>query len=371
MQVYTVAIKAGIVLFPIIAFIITIPYMIRQYRKYGSVLLFRSLIVYSFILYIMTAFFLVIMPLPKIGYVENLKTPYISLEPFRFIREINSYSSFVINDFNTYLPALKHSVLYTNLFNILLTVPFGIYLKYYFKRKWWEIIILSFMLSLFFEVTQLSGLYGIYPRPYRIFDVDDLIVNTFGGFLGCIISPLFTFLFPTRDELDEDSKEKGIIVTFTRRIIAYILDIVFYSTLIFILIILNVNITLLNYSLGFFLYSLLSSFIFKGSTIGKKIVKIQVVCNDLKYHLINIYIRYAVKYVTFVLPLELTYYIYNSQYFNDITSVIILIILAAEFILILNSIYRILSGKELVYESFSKTHIVSTIDTIIVRVTRK
>ena len=33
--------------------------------------------------------------------------------------------------------------------------------------------IFSFLLSLFFEVTQLTGLYFLYPGSYRLFDVDD------------------------------------------------------------------------------------------------------------------------------------------------------------------------------------------------------
>lgn len=371
MQIYTYAIKAGIILFPIIAFFMTIPYMVRQYRRYGSVLFFRSLIVYSFVLYLLIAFFLVILPLPKIEYVQNLKTPFVNLEPFRFISEINSYSSLVVNDFSTYLPALKHSVLYTNIFNVLLTVPFGFYLRYYFKRRWWETVILTFLLSLFFEITQLSGLYGIYPRPYRIFDVDDLIVNTFGGLMGFIISPLIIHLFPSRDTLDEKSKEKGIEVSYTRRLIAYFLDITIYSSFIFILILDGVNITFTNYFLGLFLYFISSSLLLKGSTFGKKIVKIKVVCNDLKFHIANIYIRYATRYIVFLVLFDVIYYIYNNDYFNSITSIIILFLLLVETILIINSIYSVSVNKRLVYEKFSKTFVISTINVEIIKKSNK
>ena len=359
MQVYTIAIKAGIVLFPIIALLITIPYMIKEYRKYGSVLPFKSLIFYSFVLYLLVAFFLVILPLPKIEYVRALKTPYINLEPFRFIKEINSYSSLVINDFSTYLPALKHSVLYTNIFNILLTVPFGIYLRYYFKRKWYEVVLLSLLLSLFFEITQLSGLYGIYPRPYRIFDVDDLIVNTFGGLTGFLVCPLFTFLFPTREKMDLKATEKGYTVSHTRRFIANLLDLSFYSLLIFILIINGVNITLLQYFLFFYFYLLFFSSILKGATPGKKIVKIKVVCRDLNFHLENIYIRYSVRYIVFSSLFTIIYELYQSEYFNCL-SYIIFVLLIFELIIIINFIYDTIVDKEYVYEKISKTSVIST-----------
>jgi glycopeptide antibiotics resistance protein len=42
----------------------------------------------------------------------------------------------------------------------------------------------SFLLSLFYETSQLTALFGIYPGPYRFADVEDLICNTLGGAAG-------------------------------------------------------------------------------------------------------------------------------------------------------------------------------------------
>lgn len=42
-------------------------------------------------------------------------------------------------------------------------------------------------LSLGVETTQLTGLYGLYPCPYRQFDVDDLILNTGGTLAGATL----------------------------------------------------------------------------------------------------------------------------------------------------------------------------------------
>lgn len=84
----------------------------------------------------------------------------------------------------TWIAALKAPTVIQPVFNIFLTLPFGFYMKYYFQRSWKQTILLTFCLSLFFELTQLSGLYGFYPRPYRLFDVDDLLLNTTGGIVG-------------------------------------------------------------------------------------------------------------------------------------------------------------------------------------------
>ena len=60
---YVFSIKTSIMFFPIIACLFTIPYILKQYHKYGSINKLRTLIVYSFILYIMTIYFLVILTL--------------------------------------------------------------------------------------------------------------------------------------------------------------------------------------------------------------------------------------------------------------------------------------------------------------------
>jgi glycopeptide antibiotics resistance protein len=47
---------------------------------------------------------------------------------------------------------------------------------------------MTFLLSLIIESAQLTGLFFIYPGSYRLFDVDDLITNTLGGFLGTVLA---------------------------------------------------------------------------------------------------------------------------------------------------------------------------------------
>ena len=60
------------------------------------------------------------------------------------------------------------------------------YLHVYFKRGFFTTVILTFMLTLFYETSQYTGLYYIYGRPYRLFDVEDLMVNTTGGLIGWV-----------------------------------------------------------------------------------------------------------------------------------------------------------------------------------------
>ena len=159
MSNFTFAIKTAIVFFPIVALFFTIFYVLYQYHKYGSVNGFRTIIIYSFILYLLTAYFLIILPLPSIEYVNKINIPSYNLQPFNFILEIINKTNLKFNDFTTYFPTLKNAATYEAIFNIFLTIPFGIYLHYYFKCSLGKTLFFSFCLSLFFELTQISGLY--------------------------------------------------------------------------------------------------------------------------------------------------------------------------------------------------------------------
>ena len=229
MSTFSYAIKMAIILFPIVSLIFTIPYIIYQYHKYGSINPYRTIIIYSFLLYLMSAYFLVILPLPSIETVSKMTTPSYNLIPFHFISEIFSLSTFSVSDFATYFPTLKNPVVYESIFNVFLTVPFGIYLHYYFEYDFKKTFFYSFCLTLFFELTQLSGLYFIYPRGYRVFDVDDLILNTLGGILGYFIAYIPLKILPTRKKIDEQSKEKANSVSVLKRSMAFLIDFLIYS----------------------------------------------------------------------------------------------------------------------------------------------
>ena len=184
MSYYVSIIIQACIAFPMIAFLFSLPYIVYNYHKYGSFLSMRIAIVYSFILYLLCAYFLVILPLPSIEEVAKMTQASMQLQPFRFIQDIISSTSFHLSDPATYLPTLNSPTVYQVLFNIALVIPFGMYLRYYFQCSFKKTLLFSFLLALFFECTQLSGLYGIYPRSYRLFDVDDLMINTLGGILG-------------------------------------------------------------------------------------------------------------------------------------------------------------------------------------------
>lgn len=69
--------------------------------------------------------------------------------------------------------------------NLLLFIPFGLFISYYLvARKPFLIIILSFISSLSIELTQY--------KIGRVFDVDDVLLNILGGFFGYLLYVIIT-----------------------------------------------------------------------------------------------------------------------------------------------------------------------------------
>lgn len=227
LESYVNNIRVAVLLFPLFSALLSLPYAIYQYRRYGSISAWKTFLVASFIFYLMCAYFMVILPLPsdRTIYVPGAQHP--QLVPFHFLGQLESSGIENIASVSGLLAFLRLPAVYTVYFNVLLTVPFGVYLRYLFHRPWWQALLLGFGLTLFFELSQFTGLFGIYEHPYRLFDVDDLITNTAGAMLGFWLSfPLCRFLPDLRD-VDERSIVRGSEHTsFTRRLLAFVIDVI-------------------------------------------------------------------------------------------------------------------------------------------------
>ena len=76
--------------------------------------------------------------------------------------------------------------------NVALFVPLGLFVHLILRRGVLATTVLGFAISLLIECTQGTGLWGLYRCAYRVFDVDDLIANTLGAFLGSVLVALVT-----------------------------------------------------------------------------------------------------------------------------------------------------------------------------------
>lgn len=308
----------------------------------------------------LTLYFLIILPLPNINDVVY-KPGMIKLIPFTFIVDFIKETSLVIGDASTYIKALCEPCFYTVIFNLFMTIPFGIYLRYYFRCDLKKTIKYTFLLSLFFELTQLSRLYFIYRYQYRVFDVDDLMINTLGGVIGYYVARIFTGILPTREKIDESSLRAGMKVSGLRRLIMFELDaFLFLSLYIFLSITFSIKHL---FVVIFIIYYVIIPFISNGYTFGSKFlnVKLEYECNIFK----NTIFRVVFMYIYYF---GIVYFIFSRSYtisaYLSIDKKVIFylgIFLVALLFYLIN-IICLIKNKKMFYDKLFKVKYVSTLN---------
>lgn len=225
-------IQLGFLAFPLVALLLAVPYALYQYRRFGAISIWKTFVVFTFILYCLCAVLLIVFPLPAdhSAVVESARTP--QLHPFHVIEQIRETTDFSLSDRSTWGPALRSPVVYEAIFNVMLTVPLGAYLCYLFRCRWWMALLIGMATTLLFETSQLTGLFGLYAHPYRLFDVDDLILNTAGTMLGFWLMIPLAWALPSMDEVNEQARERGNSrVSLTRRALAAVVDLTVLAVL--------------------------------------------------------------------------------------------------------------------------------------------
>ena len=369
---YIEALEQAAILFPILAVLFTIPYIAWNYHKYGSVLSLRILIVYSFILYMLCAYCLVILPLPTGDAAANLSGHQAQLVPFTFLGDIARESDAVLSQPRTWLTVFNSNAFLTTLFNLFLTMPFGMYLRYYFRCGWKRTLVYSLLLSLFFELTQLSGLYFIYSGSYRLFDVDDLIVNTCGSMIGFVLARIAMRFLPSREELDRESFVRGRRVSLLRRIVAFIYDEIAYAVLfIVVFLIWAANFGTMSvwvYALIWLAYFALCPIVLRGQTIGHRLTKLRIVSfSGGKARWYQYALRYTLLFVLLVAaPVMLNWsisFLAGRGLLGELASVLAYGIVDGGYLfLLLFEAARMAMRRQLFYERWSKTKLISTVE---------
>lgn len=123
MSQYLEALRQAMVIYPIIIVLFTVPYIAWSYHKYGSVLSLRVLIVYSFILYLLCVYCLVILPLPTPERAATLHGHKVQLIPFSFIADIAKQSQIQPGQPAGWLSIFTGSAFWTTVFNLFTPAP--------------------------------------------------------------------------------------------------------------------------------------------------------------------------------------------------------------------------------------------------------
>ena len=260
---------------PFVALAFGLPYTIYGYVRTKSVDVWKCTYFYTFCLYFLCAYFVTWLPLPTAETLANLKpmSEFIQLVPFQSFLDIEGKT--LLRD------------LAIILFNVTLTMPLGYFFRELFHVSLKGAVLAGFLVSLLYEVTQLTGLFFIYPRAYRIFDIDDLIVNTFGAYLGYVAAPLISGVLPNISDTKTQRLVQGSEVAFFQRAIAAAVD--FFAVLlasIFVIVCIpslqapmTSHASLMRFALFFALFmalAVLYSVLLGGNTLGYRITGLRL-----------------------------------------------------------------------------------------------
>ena len=196
---------------PLIALALIVPYVVVSYSKTRSLNVRWFTYIYILTLYFLCAYFMTLLPLPSM---ESFAT----MRPIKEMIQLIPFKNFFDIKAETWLRDVAILV-----FNVFLTVPLGFFVRYLFKFDFKKTLLAGLLTALLYEVTQITGIFFIYPRPYRFFDVDDLIINTLGAVVGYFCVPLASKWIPTPFD-DKHMLSQGSEVSFLQRCVASLLD---------------------------------------------------------------------------------------------------------------------------------------------------
>jgi glycopeptide antibiotics resistance protein len=222
---YLLPVSTALSVFPIVVLIVMLPVAIISYRRRGRAGGWTTVVIYSFLFYLLAALMQTIIPLPANPTEYCAEQTYASapqLRPFYFwdVLETRARVS------GTWLnPAMWSTAL-----NVFLLLPLGFFLRYVVRTRFLAATAIGFGVSLLFELTQLTGLWFVYSCAYRLFSVDDLILNTTGAALGWLVAGPLIRLLPDLNPA-RDRRRYAKRVTASRRVLALLTDMVIFGVL--------------------------------------------------------------------------------------------------------------------------------------------
>ncbi|WP_037354353.1 VanZ family protein [Amycolatopsis orientalis] len=206
------ALQYGFIGFLAVWATILVPQLVLQFARYGRLRLRGLVTTAAVVFYACMALAVVFLPLP--GPNSRRLEQTVQLEPFQWIADIHT-------------ELVKHGLPAADWFatqtfqqaamNVLLFVPLGFFARVLWRRGLVGALAIGFAASLAVEITQLTANFGTAPFVYRIFDVDDLMTNTFGSGLGWLAGALLLALRPISSTLRvEPARSERIDLAETR-----------------------------------------------------------------------------------------------------------------------------------------------------------
>ncbi|MHA6792064.1 VanZ family protein [Pseudonocardia bannensis] len=210
----------AVVLGGLLATALLVPYVAVSFRRRGTLGAGHVMLAGAALVYGLALLAYVLLPLPHADAAFCTRDAWLvepQLRPLQFLRDIRNEQAG--SGFHALMasPAVQQVA-----FNVVLFLPFGALVRYLGKRSVILTTAAGAVVSLLIEVTQLTGIWGAYPCPYRLFDVDDLLANSAGAMLGALAAPLLR-LVPGQRVTAPPSAPRP--VTTRRRLLGMVCDV--------------------------------------------------------------------------------------------------------------------------------------------------
>ncbi|AUG28209.1 MULTISPECIES: VanZ family protein [Microbacterium] len=204
-EVYSGAVAIGIGF--VVGIVLFVPFVALSYRRRGRLTVGRFALWAAALVYFWAIWTYTLLPLPD---AEVYACAGVNLDVWAFVDDLRGARS--LTDFAVLQLAL----------NVLLFAPLGFFLRVLGGRGILVAFVTGALVSLTIETTQLTGVWGLYPCAYRVFDVDDLLTNTVGAVVGSLVG----FLVPRRlwGSRVADAGSRPHPVTRGRRLLAMFCD---------------------------------------------------------------------------------------------------------------------------------------------------
>lgn len=159
-----------------------VPFVAVSYRRRGEMTLGRSLMWLAAVVYAMALWTYTLLPLPNPA---DMVCAGIQTTPGQFVSDI-------LDEGIGGPSALLHNRAFLQVaLNVMLFMPLGWFIRHLGGHGVVVATLTGLVASALIETTQVTGIWGMYECAYRVFDVDDLIMNTAGALLGSLVGMLF------------------------------------------------------------------------------------------------------------------------------------------------------------------------------------
>lgn len=349
-------------------FLFTFPITIfftHIFLRKKNISLFKKIWTYFIVFFFFLALWLVLFPFPDFNewFCETRKNTQIwQFSPFQFLSDIEKFS------IKHQVWLLKNKALFQVIFNIFLILPLWFLWAIIFYFSFVKVVLFWFFVSLFFEFIQWTWWLWFFPCPYRLFDVDDLMLNTFWAIIG------FLFALVFKKKLLKLTLNKAFIIKnenfFVKRIFAYSIDFI-VSIILFFSVFLFLSKFWINYSdwneflniiinfIVLFLYFVVFVYFFNWQSIWKNLIWLKIVSlNWARANILQLFIRSIIPVFSFVIVSLIVFMIKYYNWINlDENMYFSFLFMSYIFIFIPLSIELSLDWRW-IHEKMSKTKIV-------------